>query len=262
MPTSLIAPVIGAGVSWGLGKLTGGGGSSGSSQAPLQNFQPPGFQGGGFGTKFGPGGLTITPTAERLSSVRGLQDVFGNLAGELGGMKSKVAPGISDLRASRLGEVENARAQAIGNLRENLARRRVLGSSFGQDALSRAESEFAGQRDRVAAESFLQEFELTNQLINQQFGALRGQAQTGLDELNLEAEIGAKLSGGATNAMASNAKALAELNAKEAAGQGKFFGDLIQPIAGAAGKAAGSFFGDFLARLPSAEITRREQRQW
>ena len=43
--------------------------------------------------------------------------------------------------------------------------------------------------------------------------------------------------------MASNAKALAELNAKEAAGQGKFFGDLIQPIAGAVGKGAGSFFG-------------------
>ena len=244
MVTSLIAPIVGAGISYGANKLFGP--KEGAAQAPLQNFQPPGFQGGGFGTKFGPGGLTITPTAERLAAVSGLKDTFGNLATELSGQRSKVAPGVSDLRAARLGEIENARRSSIGNLRENLQRRRVLGSSFGQDALTRAESEFAGQKDRVAAETFLQEFEMTNQLINQQFGALRSAAQTGLDELNLEAELGAKLASGATNAMASNAQMLAKLNAEEAAGQGKFMGDLIAPVAkgvgGAAGKLASSFF--------------------
>ena len=244
MPTSLIAPIVGAGISWGANKLFGGGSSSGSSQAPLQQFKPSGFNAGGLGASFGQdGNLSITPTAERIGAVRGLQDVFGNLAGELSGQRGLVAPGVSELRKQRLGEIETTRASAIGNLRENLARRRVLGSSFGQDALSRAESEFAGQKERVAAESFLQEFELTNQLINQQFGALRGQAQTGLDELNLQADLASKLSAGATGAMQKNAQALAEMNAKEAAGKGKFFGDLIQPIGAAAGKAAGSFFG-------------------
>lgn len=240
MVTSLIAPVVGAGISWGANKLFGP--KEGSAQAGLQSFQPPGFQGGGFGTSFGQGGLTITPTAERLAAVSGLKDTFGNLATELSGQRGKVAPGVSDLRAARLGEIEDARRSSIGNLRENLQRRRVLGSSFGQDALTRAESEFAGQRDKVAAETFLQEFELTNQLIGQQFAALRGQAQTGLDELNLEAEIGSKLASGATNALASNAQMLAQLNAKEAAGQGKFFGDLIQPVAKGVGTAVGKFF--------------------
>ena len=244
MPTSLIAPIVGSAVSFGASKLFGGGGDSGgSAQAPLQQFKPSGFNAGGLGASFGQDGtLSITPTAERLGAVRGLQDVFGNLAGELGGQRGLVAPGVSALRQQRLSEIENARASAVGNLRENLARRRVLGSSFGQDALSRAEAEFGGQRERVAAESFLQEFELTNQLINQQFGALRGQAQTGLDELNLQADIASKLSAGATGAMQKNAQALAELNAKEAAGKGKFFGDLIAPVAKGAGNAVASFF--------------------
>jgi len=242
------APLISAGVSYGASKLFGGGGSSGSTSAPLQNFKPSGFNAGGLGTSFGAdGNLTITPTAERLGAVRGLQDVFGNLAGELGGQRGLVAPGASALRASRLGEVESARASAIGNLRENLQRRRVLGSSFGADALSRAEAEFGQQKERVAAESFLQEFELTNQLINQQFGALRGQAQTGLDELNLQADIAAKLSGAATGALAANARTLSELNAKEAAGQGKFFGDLIQPVAKGIGDAGGKALSSFLS---------------
>ncbi len=245
MVTSVISALAPAAISAGvnfLGSKLGGSGDS-NPAAALQNFQPPGFQGGGFGTSFGPGGLTITPTAERLAAVGGVKDVFGNLASELGGQRGKVAPGMSELRSQRLAESEGARRSAVGNLRENLQRRRVLGSSFGQDALTRAEAEFGGLRDRASAESFLQEFELTNQLINQQFGALRSAAQTGLDELNLEAELGAKLASGATNALASNAQTLAKLNAEEAAGKGKFFGNLIQPFA----KAAGDFGGKALS---------------
>jgi hypothetical protein len=238
--------VASAAISYGAKELMKPSGGSGGGSAPLQNFQPSGFNAGGLSSSFSGGNLTIAPTAERLGAVRGLQDTFGNLAGELGGQRARVAPGMSELRAQRLGEIENARTSAIGNLRENLQRRRVLGSSFGQDALSRAESEFAGQKDRVAAESFLQEFELTNQLIGQQFAAQRGQFQTGLDELNLQADLAAKLSTGATTAMSANAKALAELNAKEAAGQGQFIGGLVQPIAKAGGSAiagsAGSLF--------------------
>lgn len=246
MPTSLIAPVVGAGVSFGLSKAFGGGSSSKNPTAPLQNFQPTGFRGGGFGTSFGQGGLTIAPTAERLGLVGGLRDTFGQLAGELGGQRARVAPGISELRASRLGEVENARTAAIGNLRENLARRRVLGSSFGQDALTRAESEFAGQKERVAAESFLQEFELTNQLINQQFNAQRQQFQVGLDQLNLEADIATKLAAGATKTMGDNAQFLAALNAKEASEAGKFFGQTFAPVGKAIGEGVGKLdFGRF-----------------
>lgn len=237
-----VAPsLISAGLSYGASKLFGG--SSGNAAAPLQNFQPTGFSGGGFNTSFGPGGLTIKPTAERLGAVKGLSDTFGNLAGEISGLRPRVAPGMSDLRRSRLAEVEAARSSAVGNLRENLARRRVLGSSFGQDALTRAENEFGMARDKVASESFLQELEATNQLIQQEFAARRGQFQTGLDELNLEADLASKLAAGATKVMSDNAQFLSALNAKEAQGAGKFFGDTFNP----AFKAIGEFAGKALA---------------
>lgn len=242
MPSALIAPAIGAAINIGASKLMGG--KKGEARAPLANFQPTGISGGGLNTGFSDGNITIAPTAERLGLVKNLASQFGAQANELGALRDMVAPGYSALRASRLGEIENARTAAVGNLRENLARRRVLGSSFGQDALTRAESEFAGQRDRVAAESFLSELEATNNLINQQFAAHRGEFQTSLDELNLEADAALKLSSKATDALAKNAQVMSALNAQEAAGAGKFFGQTVQPFAKAAGDAAGKWFSN------------------
>lgn len=238
--------VASAAISYGAKELMKPSGSAAGGSSSLQNFQPTAFNAGGLSSSMSGNTLNITPTADRLAAVSGLQNTFGNLATELGGQRASVAPGMSDLRQQQLAEIENARTASIGNLRENLQRRRVLGSSFGADALSRAEAEFGAQKSKVAANSFMQEFEMTNQLINQQFGALRGKFQTGLDEMNLEADIASKLSAGATKTMGENAQFLSLLNSKEAAGQGKFYGDLIQPVASAGGKAiAGSAGGWF-----------------
>lgn len=233
--------VAAAAISYGAKELMKPDTPAGGGSSSLQNFKPSGFNAGGLSTSFSGDKLSIAPSAERMGLVGGLQDNFGQLAGELAGQRSLVAPGVSALRASRMAEIENARARSVGNLRENLQRRRVLGSSFGSDALSRAEAEFAGVRDKAAAESSLMEFDLTNQAIQQQYAAQRQKFQVGLDELNLQADIATKLSSGATSAMASNAQFLSALNAKEAAGQGQFMGQLVQPIASAGGKAiAGS----------------------
>ena len=237
---ALASTAVTAGANYGLGKLFGG--KSGEAQAPINNFQPTGINAGGLKSSVEDGLLTVGSSGERSGLVRGIQDRFNEESGLLAGLRGRVAPGVSDLRSARLAEIENARRSAIGNLRENLQRRRVLGSSFGQDAAARAEAEFAGLRERTAAESFLQEIELTNQFINQEFNARRSAFQTGLDELNLQADIATKLSGQATQQLGANARALAELNAKEAAGAGSFLGQISQPVTSALGKAAGSMF--------------------
>lgn len=224
---------LSAGVSAGASRLFGGGGGS-TAPAPVSA----GINAGGLSGANG----TLTADANRTGMVRSVADQFGNQADALGGLRARLAPGFSDLRASRLAEVENARTNAIGNLRENMARRRVLGSSFGQDALTRAEVEFGQQRDKVAAESLLQEIEGTQMLINQEFEARRGQFQTGLDELNLQADIATKLAAGATAQMGANARLEAELKAKEAAGAGRFFGQTFQPVANEVGRGISSFF--------------------
>ncbi|MGH9425377.1 MAG: hypothetical protein ACRD2L_03605, partial [Terriglobia bacterium] len=141
------------------------------------------------------------------------------------------------LRAQRLQQLRNTKDQAIGNLRENLQQRRVLGSSFAQDTITRGEAEFAEQEDRIVAETFLQELEATHSLINEEFTVGRGQFTTWMDELNLQADIAAKLTSGATAALQQAAAVKADLAAKEAQASGQFFGQLFKPVANAIGQA-------------------------
>lgn len=226
--------------SFGLSKLFGGDEKSATSS--LQNFKPTGINAGGLSSTLENGNLILSPSAGRLGLVRGVSDAYGGEADEFAGLRGSIRPGFSDLRTSRLQEIENARQNAIGNLRENMARRRVAGSSFGQDALARAELEFGQAREKTQAESFLQELDATNQLIQQQYAARRGQYQTGLDDLNLTADIATKLAAGATAQMGANARLEAELTAKEQAAKGKFFGEsVISPISKAVGSAVSGF---------------------
>ena len=250
MPTSLLiagGTALATSGASALGSKLFGGRNSGSSG--LTSFAPAGINAGGLTSSYSGGNLNIGASAERLGLVKGVSDTFSGLADETAGLRSSVAPGVSALRASRLEEVENARRSAVGNLRENLQRRRVLGSSFGQDALTRAEAEFGRQREKVSAESFLQELEMTNQLIQQEYGARRSSFQTGLDEMNLEADIATKLAGKATETLGKNAQLLAELNTRESAAAGKFFGDTFAPAFKEAGAGIKSFFSQ-----PSAPL--------
>jgi hypothetical protein len=226
MPTSLL---IGAATAGASALFNNAFGDHRDATSPLQNFSPPGFSGGGLSATFNGNGFNVTPGADRTGLVSGLSNTFGANADALAGLRGSVAPGVSDLRAARLAEIENARTSAVGNLRDNLARRRVLGSSFAQDAVTRAESEFGQQKERVAAESFMQELEMTQNLLQQEFATRRAAFQTGLDELNLEAQIGTALAGKATDVLGKNAQTEAQLIALNQQGAGKFFGQMIAP---------------------------------
>lgn len=247
---SFLAPVAGAAAS---GLITGGlssvfGGNKKSATSGLQSFGPAGFNAGGLSASFGNNAFNVTPTADRLAAIGNVAGALGAQADEIGSLRPTLAPGISGLRAARLAEIENARAASVSNLRDNLQRRRVLGSSFGEDALTRANAEFAQQRERVAGESFLQEFEGTVNLINQEFTARRAQFQTFLDELNLEANVAASLSGKATEVLQKNAAVEAQLLALQAQNKGTFFGSLFQPVGKAAGTAVTDLFKGFNSR--------------
>jgi hypothetical protein len=245
--TFLLPAVASAATSFGLSKLFGG--DDEKKQTPTQQFKPTGINAGGLSSSLQGDNLTITPSAERIGLVRNLAGGFGSEADALAGLRARISPGFSDLRASRLKEIDDARTAAIGNLRENMARRRVQGSSFGQDALARAELEFGQAREKTAAESMLQELEASNQLIQQEFAARRGQFETGLADLNLQADVATKLASSATSQLGANARLETELNAKEQAAKGKFFGDsIISPIS----KAVGSSVADF--KFPSFSL--------
>lgn len=171
--------------------------------------------------------ISLTSSPERQGLVGSIAATFPEQSKFFGDLAAKVAPGVSGLRSSRLASIEGSRRAAVGNLRENLQRRRVLGSSFAQDALVRAETEFAREKERVAAESFMTELELTNQLVSQQFEARRGEFQTFLNEFNLQTEVATQLSSNATAQLGANARMKAELDASAAAGFGQFLGSFF-----------------------------------
>lgn len=238
---SLLSGVATAGASTLASKLFGKNKNPGDSIAA---FKPAGFSAGGLTSSYDPtsGNVTLTPSGERLGFVRGVADNFNEFGDLLSGLRSRVAPGASELRARRLAAIDDAETQAIGNLRDNLSRRRVLGSSFGQDAANRASVEFARARDTIEAESFMQELGLTSEFAAQEYQAKRSAFQTQLDELNLQADLASKLASGASSQMGENARLMARLDAAESQGAGKFFGQAFQPFGKAVGGAVESAF--------------------
>lgn len=200
--------------------------------------------------------------------IRDAGDEFVDAQNEL---IADVRPGFGRLTEARLQQIENARSRAVGNLRENLARRRVLGSSFGRDALARTESEFAQQSERAAAQGFLQELDATNRLIQQRLNARQNtvqreldavnsiinadlglsqaatEAETATDKLRLSlfrdlGEISANLATNTASNLSENARLNAALAADSAAGAGRFFEPAISGVSNAVSEGISGLF--------------------
>ena len=212
-----------------------GGGDAGSINAPAK-AKPIDIKAGGLISKTSGKKVKITSTGQRKKLVGQISSTFGSQADELGSLRELVETGFGRLTSSRLREIENARRRSIGNLRDNLARRRVLGSSFAGDALTRGELEFAQEKEKAAAESFLQELDLSVQLLNQESEANRQQFQVNLDEMNLQADLALKLATNATSALTNSAQLQtilatnqAKLDASAISGEGQLAGQVLGP---------------------------------
>jgi len=216
-------------------------------QAPTVNVNPTGFSGGGLfgGFNSATNNYSVGAGADRTAAVGGVASTFGQQASDISGLRSQFAPGFSNLRTSLMTALNNNRTQALGTLRDNLASRRVLGSSFAQNSLANADQTYQDQIQQVQAQTFLQELGAQQQLIQQQYTAARGQFQTGLDEMNLEAGIATDLTSKATSALTSAATTQAQLDMQAKIANQKQNTDL----AGGFGKFLGSTFGSSLSTL-------------
>jgi len=157
---------------------------------------------GGLSTKIqGKNNLKIKSSPERQALIDSVSNLLKEGAGELEGIREQVKPGFSAFREAGLNAIGTRARQSIGNLRENLARRRVLGSSFAGDAIQRAEREFAQEEAEFASATTLQELDaftqLTQQITNQQIAAV----ETQINELNLQLDVGLALSGQAAQSI-------------------------------------------------------------
>lgn len=187
-----------------------------ASGTAASKLKPVNLNAGGLKSRFSGNSLNVSSTGARKGLVNNLSQTSLNQADLLAGLRGQVGDATSGLTASRLAQIEDARKASASNLRDNLARRKILGSSFAGDAQTRNELDFARQREQAAAEGFLQEIDLKNQLINQEFDVRRNAFSTKLDELNLQADLGAKFASLASSTLQASAQLRAQLAVQSA----------------------------------------------
>jgi len=280
MPSSVASAVGSAVASKAIGSIMGGGksGGGGGGGGAGPGLVP--FTAGGIEFKFSPNGTPYmdysNPTgAARLgylanqtqsykdqaansrSVIPGIADIYKTgIAGIQAGL-DKVNPGFGALTDARVNAIRDQGSAADSDLKANLARRRVLGSSFGNADISTQKAEFAKQEADARARSFLEELDATTKLIDQKlnyqtaeidatqsyvdkaFSFDRAADQVQLDELNQQLSIMTQLISGIQKMAQQNAQVEADYAAQGAANRGQF----ASGIGSSFGNLVGGFFG-------------------
>lgn len=201
------------------------GGVFGGGDRP--DFEFPDIVGGGLRIGDIGGSIRTIPTRDAAGRLRpqlvsGLAEQFRTFGGEIGGLRERLGPGLENVLQSRLQAIQSGRQRAIGTISENLSRRRVLGSSFGQAAIAQAEREFAEAEATARAQTFLEGIDIEQQLITAENTALLDAFNTELNELNLQFQAASIPLGGVIQAQTQNSLLQQQLAAQAARGFGAF----------------------------------------
>ena len=219
---------------------------------PIAKFSPLGFTTPGANVSAGPGGFTVGRSPQVGNALSNLNTLSTGAANEFGSLKSMVAPGFGRMTTEGVRAIEDQRRSTVGNLRENLGRRRVLGSSFASDDISRTNAEFAKKDAQFRAETTLQEIQATEQLISKQYETAIQGSQAIIAQGNFETEIGAELSRQYTSVMGDLAKFEASLLREEADGQAALLSSLLGAGLGGAFTGVGGAVGGLLGGIGDA----------
>lgn len=183
------------------------------------NFGTPGY-----GIQLNSSGGAFT----RQGETQGVMDALlsGAATDEAGynNLLSQIQPGFGRLSSATQQEIENASRAAVGNLREQLARRRVLGASFANDQMAGLKATYDQMKQKAMAESFVQEMEMTKQVISQRTEARNQAISQAFSQLNFEGDTGRQLTAlimANNNDMAKLQADLAATGAQIAAGIGQ-----------------------------------------
>jgi len=161
---------------------------------------------------------SITPTGSLAQNAFATN--FPQSLEQLSQLQKTVVPGYSQLRQAALDQINTRATSAISSLRDNLAQRRVLGSSFASDALSRANAEFAQQAAQAQGQSYLAELQASRDLITQKASMISEALNRELTQLGISSQYGLQLS----DIISRNASAQAQIEAQKAAGVGQLLG--------------------------------------
>ena len=207
-------------------------GGTSESEKILQRFQPTGFTTPGLSGTFANDRFTLRRGGEAGDAISDVGALSQEQASAFRGLRDRVRPGFGELTRTRIDAIRGAGKRAVGNLREELGKRRVLGSTFASREIASEEARFGQLEEQSRAESFLQEVALTSQLIQQEFSASITGVLEILKQLNFETAIGAQLSANTSRLINDNLTSQAEAqSAQQAAGE-DFLGTLMALIFG------------------------------
>lgn len=181
--------------------------------AHIEGFSPTNFSSPGYGGSYNNRTFSLTRSDALTDRLRSFNLAYDRGIGEIRGLADQVTPGFGALTSTRVAANEANRRRAIGNLRENLQRRRVLGSSFGQDALTRANLEYSQEEDRIRAESFLQELEARQQLLTQANQMEFDRNASLITQFNFESQMAAQFTSQLNTIFAGNTQLAAQITA-------------------------------------------------
>lgn len=200
-----------------------------SGGAPQINYTPGGFTNptGFSATPTNAAGTLVSESPTLSSNIGSLQSTFQSAAGAFQNLASTVAPGFSQFRTAGLRDIANTFMQQRSNLKESLAQRRVLGSSFANSQFNQLAADQAQTEADFEARSYLQELDASNTLIQEQYSTQAQSFSTAINQSNIETQVAANLTAQNNQIGAQIASANAELSAGTIAGNAQLVGTLI-----------------------------------
>lgn len=160
---------------------------------------------------------------------------FGRSLADFDVLRKSLTPGFSQLRKARVEGTRNEGRKIIGRLKEDARKRRVLGSDFFNNAVTRAELAVQEAVNKEQGESFLQELEGNMKLIQAEFAQIGAQLDREMEELKISSGLASQLQ----QLVSDNMISAQETAAAEAAGAGRFFGTALGTIGGGFATRAG-----------------------
>lgn len=200
-----------------LGNLFGGG--------QQVNYTPSGIS-NPTGYSVGPGG-GISDSSTLQTNIGQLQSTFGQAANATAGLAATVQPGFSQLRRAGLQQINTTAKANLSTLQNNLAQRRIQGSSFANSQISQANADTEQQKANFTAQAYVDELNASNTLLQQQYQYSASQYSVAINQSNIESSTAASLVSNINSTLASTASVQAELDAKAAAGAGSAVGTVL-----------------------------------
>lgn len=230
--------LAGASLGGSLAGLAGGG----KKASPSSLNAITGVSSTGFSTNLSDGRLTFSSNAGGLvsnadraatgaiSSLTALDPLIEAGTGRL----SETTRGVFGLARERLA---GDRRKSIGDLRQNLNRRRLLGSSFADDAINRklrvfkdAANDIDVEENQALAGNFLQELDLKTSAIREKLNISLQSVAVELGQMNFESTLAAQISSNLNAVLSVNARFQTELQAQRASNTGAFLKQFLDPI--------------------------------